>query len=95
MSADVSGPSHWIVGVAESSSWTPLGRVTLHVSLYEIPATLDPNPETATSGGSINRCIGRKMIEVCNIGSYSIYIPALTGPTTGLGICITATIEMV
>ena len=45
----MSSPSHWILGGCDNS--TPLGIVTVHVSKYEVPATLDPSPDTDTTGG--------------------------------------------
>ena len=40
------GLFHWILG---ETSATPRGRVTLHVSEYEVP---DPSPDTTTTGAS-------------------------------------------
>ena len=45
----VGSPSHWI---SRESGSTPLGRLTLHVSVYEVPVTPDPSPDTTTSGDS-------------------------------------------
>ena len=39
----VGSPSHWI---SRESGSTPLGRLTLHVSVYEVPVTPDPSPDT-------------------------------------------------
>ena len=36
---------------------TPLGRLTLHVSVYEVPTTPDPSPDTTTSGGSADTVV--------------------------------------
>ena len=50
---------HWMLGEA---SCTPTGRLTLHVSVYEVPATPDPSPDTTTSGDSATtegrQCLG-------------------------------------
>ena len=43
------GLFHWMFGEA---SCTPIGRLTLHVSVYEVPAAPDPSPDTTTSGGA-------------------------------------------
>ena len=43
------GLFHWMLGEA---SCTPIGRLTLHVSVYEVPVTPDPSPDTTTSGDS-------------------------------------------
>ena len=40
------GLFHWILGGTPA---TPRGRVTLHVSEYEVP---DPSPDTTTTGAS-------------------------------------------
>ena len=47
-------PSHWI---SRESGSTPLGRLTLHVSVYEVPVTPDPSPDTTTSGDSATTVI--------------------------------------
>ena len=47
-------PSHWI---SRESGSTPLGRLTLHVSVYEVPVTPDPSPDTTTSGDSATTAI--------------------------------------
>ena len=43
------GLFHWILG---ETSATPRGRVTLHVSEYEVPTSPDPSPDTTTTGAS-------------------------------------------
>ena len=43
------GVFHWMLGEAPC---TPIGRMTLHVSVYEVPVTPDPSPDTTTSGDS-------------------------------------------
>ena len=43
------GLFHWIL--VETSA-TPRGRVTLHVSEYEVPTSPDPSPDTTTTGAS-------------------------------------------
>ena len=43
------GLFHWILG---ETSATPRGRVTLHVSEYEVPTSPDPSPDTTTIGTS-------------------------------------------
>ena len=45
----VESPSHWI---SRESGSTPLGRLTLQLSVYEVPATPDPSPDTTTTGGA-------------------------------------------
>ena len=40
---------HWMLGEA---SCTPKGRITLHVSVYEVPTTPDPSPDIITTGAS-------------------------------------------
>ena len=43
------GLFHWILGEA---SCTPIGKMTLHVSVYEVPVTPDPSPDIITHGGT-------------------------------------------
>ena len=43
------GLFHWILG---ETSATPRGRVTLHVSEYEVPTSPDLSPDTTTTGAS-------------------------------------------
>ena len=43
------GLFHWMLGEA---SCTPIGRMTLHVSVYEVPVTPDPSPDIITNGAS-------------------------------------------
>ena len=46
------GLFHWTLG---ETSATPRGRVTLHVSEYEVPTSgtsPDPSPDTTTTGAS-------------------------------------------
>ena len=43
------GLFHWILGETPA---TPRGRVTLHVSEYEVPTSPDPSPDTTTTGAS-------------------------------------------
>ena len=45
----VESPSHWI---SRESGSTPLGRLTLQLSVYEVPATPDPSPDTTITGGA-------------------------------------------
>ena len=45
----VESPSHWI---SRESGSTPLDRLTLQLSEYEVPATPDPSPDTSTTGGT-------------------------------------------
>ena len=45
----VESPSHWISRVSGS---TPLGRLTLQLSVYEVPTTPDPSPDTTTTGAA-------------------------------------------
>ena len=45
----VESPSHWI---SSESGSTPLGRLTLQLSVYEVPATPDPSPDTTTTDGA-------------------------------------------
>ena len=45
----VESPSHWI---SRESGSTPLGRLTLQLSVYEVPATPDPSPDITTTGGA-------------------------------------------
>ena len=49
---DVLDFNHWILIRDSDSTCTPLGRVTLHVKVYGVPLTLDPVPDTDTTGGS-------------------------------------------
>ena len=44
----VESPSHWI---SRDTGSTPLGRLTLQLSVYEVPATPDPSPDTTTTTG--------------------------------------------
>ena len=84
------GLFHWMLGEA---SCTPLGRLTLHVSVYEAShsATPDPSPDIIThEGDSTAAEIGfRNGIQV-----LCIDIPGETGPARGLGRCIRATSEI-
>ena len=50
----VESPSHWI---SRESGSTPLGTLTLHVSVYEVPTTPDPSPDTTTTGGATGTTI--------------------------------------
>ena len=43
------GLFHWILGETPA---TPRGKVTLHVSEYEVPTSPDPSPDTTTIGAS-------------------------------------------
>ena len=82
------GLFHWMLGEA---SCTPIGRMTQHVSVYEVPVTPDPSPDiTTTSGTSTAAEIGfRDGIQV-----LCIDIPGETGPARGLGRCTRATREI-
>ena len=68
------GLFHWMLGEA---SCTPIGRLTLHVSVYEVPVTPDPSPDTTTSGGASTAAENglRDGIQV-----LCIDIPGETGP---------------
>ena len=61
-------PSHWI---SRESGSTPLGRLTLHVSVYEVPVTPDPSPDTTTSGDSATTVID--MARKCNTELYEMF----------------------
>ena len=81
------GLFHWMLGEA---SCTPIGRMTLHVSVYEVPATPNPFPDIITTGASTTAAIGlRDGIQV-----LCINIPGETGPARGLGRCTRATREI-
>ena len=81
------GLFHWILG---ETSATPRGRVTLHVSEYEVPTSPDPSPDTTTTGASTT-----EYPKSCEThGKIGCYLPGVTGPTTGLGRCIRATREI-
>ena len=81
------GLFHWILGETPA---TPRGRVTLHVSEYEVPTSPDPSPDTTTTGASTTECP-----ESCETdGRIGCYLPGVTGPTTGLGRRIRATREI-
>ena len=73
------GLFHWILGETPA---TPGGRLTLHVSVYEVPTS----PDTTTTGASTTD----------NTESCETHIAGfvLTGPTTGLGRSIRATREI-
>ena len=43
------GLFHWILGETPA---TPRGRVTLHVSVYEVPTSPDTSPDTTTTRAS-------------------------------------------
>ena len=81
------GLFHWILG---ETSATPRGRVTLHVSEYEVPTSPDPSPGTTTTGASTTEYPESCEVQVC----YAMCSPGLTGPTTGLGRPIRATREI-
>ena len=46
----MSSPSHWMLGGCDNS--TPLGRITVHVSVCIAPATPESSPDTDTSSGA-------------------------------------------
>ena len=49
--------------ISRESGSTPLGRLTLHVSVYDVPTTPDPSPDTTTSGDSAaTECIYKEFI---------------------------------
>ena len=81
------GLFHWILG---ETSATPRGRVTLHVSEYEVPTSPDLSPDTTTTGASTTEYPESCETDTC---SY-MYSPGVTGPTTGLGRSIRATREI-
>ena len=54
----VESPSHWI---SRESGSTPQGRLTLQLSVYEVPATPDPSPDTTTTGGAIGGGLGLEL----------------------------------
>ena len=91
----VESPSHWI---SRESGSTPLGRLTLQLSVYEVPATPDPSPDTTTTGGATGATNGKEKLYIhINI----LNIPGSTGPATSLGRyartlspCLIATREM-
>ena len=60
------GLFHWMLGEA---SCIPIGRMTLHVSVYEVPVTPDPSSNNiTTSGASTAVVIGfRDRIQVLGI----------------------------
>ena len=78
---------HWILGETPA---TPRGSVTLHVSEYEVPTSPDPSPDTTTTGASTTEYPESCEMQVC----YTMYLPRLTGPTTGLGRSNRATREI-
>ena len=41
-----------MLGGDELSNSTPVGGVTVQVSVYEVPITFDPDPDSVTSGGT-------------------------------------------
>ena len=51
------GLFHWILGETPA---TPRGRVTLHVSEYEVPTSPDPSPDTTTTGASTTEYLEEK-----------------------------------
>ena len=62
-------PSHWI---SRESGSTPLGRLTLHVSVYEVPVTPDPSPDTTTSGDSATTATeGKKYLNGTEVESLT------------------------
>ena len=71
-----------------------MGGVTVQVSVYEVPATLDPDPDSVTSGGSTTAVQSIMCIYIASYIMYIYNILGSTGPTTLLGRCTTATIEM-
>ena len=80
------GLFHWILGGTPA---TPRGRVTLHVSEYEVPTSPDPSPDTTTTGASTT-----EYPESCGNRVATVYSPGVTGPTTGLGRSNRATREI-
>ena len=71
------GLFHWILGKA---SCTPIGRLTLHVSVYEVPVTPDPSPDTITSGDSATTVM--KIVRECSTPSVTslTYLKKLISP---------------
>ena len=57
----MSSPSHWILGGCDNS--TPLGRITVHVSVCIAPATPESSPDTDTSCGAATTEKKRKIVE--------------------------------
>ena len=83
------GLFHWILG---ETSATPRGRMTLHVSEYEVPTSPDPSPDTTTTGASTTEY--PESCEIANRRFATMYSPGVTGPTTGLGRSTRATREI-
>ena len=57
------GLFHWILGETPA---TPRGRVTLHVSEYEVPTSPDPSPDTTTTGASTTEYPESYKIATCS-----------------------------
>ena len=68
----VESPSHWI---SRESGSTPLGRLTLQFSVYEVQATPDPSPDTTTTGGATGGATGATVIR----SSYTFTVVRLVG----------------
>ena len=87
----MSSPSHWILGGCDNS--TPLGRITVHVSVCKAPATPDLAPDTDTASGATTT-------EIERLNHYGLIMqwfydrPGVTGPTTGLDRLCIATREI-
>ena len=54
----MSSPCHWILGGCDNT--TPLGRITVHVSVCKAPATPDLAPDTVTASGATTTEIYRE-----------------------------------
>ena len=79
----VESPSHWI---SRESGSTPLGILTLQLSVYEVPATPDPSPDTTTTGGATVATMEENSYTFTLIRQPLIQnIPGSTGPATSLG----------
>ena len=87
----MSSPSHWILGECDNS--TPLGIVTVHVSVCKAPATPDLAPDTDTASGATTTEIER-LSHYCLIMQWLYDRPGATGPTTGLDRLCIATREI-
>ena len=88
----MSSPSHWIFGGCDNT--TPLGRITVHVSVCKAPATPDLAPDTVTASGGTTTEIERLNHYGLMMMQWLYDIPGATGPTTGLDRLCIATREM-
>ena len=88
----MSSPSHWIFGGCDNT--TPLGRITVHVSVCKAPATPDLAPDTVTASGGTTTEIERLNHYGLMMMQWLYDRPGATGPTTGLDRFCIATREM-